>query len=102
MMHQGLTTAGGLATHKQAPIAHLFMGLLAVAVSSLEKWCEYSCVYSSPVPVFGLGFFLHRRIPATSGHAVLVFTKGPMQFKPMFFKGQPCFLPFCELPSSLS
>ena len=51
MMHQGLTTAGGLATHKQAPIAQLFMGLLAVGVSSLEKWCEYSCVYSSPLPV---------------------------------------------------
>ena len=34
---QVLAVAGGLAAHKHAPTAHIFLGLLAIGVSSLEK-----------------------------------------------------------------
>ena len=36
-MPQVLTVASGLAAHKHIPAAHLFLGLPATAVSSLEK-----------------------------------------------------------------
>ena len=36
-MPQVLTMASGLAAHKHVPTAHLFLGLLATGVSSLEK-----------------------------------------------------------------
>ena len=52
MMGQSLTIVGGLAVHKHVPIAHLFLGLLAIDISSLEKWLFKSFAN------FWIGFFV--------------------------------------------